>query len=347
VSTLITSSRRAAFRACPRKHQYLYVDLLIPTRSLVRNRDWGTVFHLACEQYHEGDASDEAIEFGVDAIVDSQLEAFDKAACEIVFRHYAAHWGPLDRTRQCLGAEVQFEAPLINPDSLSSSRLYREAGKMDALVRADDGIWVMEHKTTTADITPGSTYWLRLDLDAQVSTYIDGAKTLGHDVMGMIYDVIKRPTLEPLKATPVEKQEFTQGKGCRLCGGGKAVKGDGCAACGDGWVDPPRLYANLRAADETIIEYVARIDAAITADRNAWFQRGNVVRIGNELQAARRDTWQQMRALHQATKDGTGYRNPDACSKFGNLCEYFDLCTGRASYGQYKRAESAHSELRI
>ena len=36
----------------------------------------------------------------------------------------------------------------------------------------------------------------------------DGAAALGHDVAGCLYDVICKPGLRPLKATPVEARKL-------------------------------------------------------------------------------------------------------------------------------------------
>lgn len=62
------------------------------------------------------------------------------------------------------------------------------------------GALVVEHKTTAADITPGAPYWTKLVLDAQVSAYYAGAAHLGHDVVGVLYDVLRKPALKPLAA---------------------------------------------------------------------------------------------------------------------------------------------------
>jgi hypothetical protein len=40
-------------------------------------------------------------------------------------------------------------------------------------------VLVVEHKTSSEDVTPGSFYWSRLRMDGQVSVYFDGARALG------------------------------------------------------------------------------------------------------------------------------------------------------------------------
>lgn len=58
---------------------------------------------------------------------------------------------------------------------------------------------IIEHKTTSEDIGPGSFYWRRLTLDTQVSTYIAAMRTRGHDVGGVLYDVLRKPAHRPSK----------------------------------------------------------------------------------------------------------------------------------------------------
>jgi PD-(D/E)XK nuclease superfamily protein len=60
--------------------------------------------------------------------------------------------------------------------------------------------YVLEHKTTSEDCGPGSRYWAKLTLDAQISTYLVGARELGFQPQGVLYDVLRKPALRPLEA---------------------------------------------------------------------------------------------------------------------------------------------------
>jgi PD-(D/E)XK nuclease superfamily len=57
----------------------------------------------------------------------------------------------------------------------------------------------MEHKTASEDIGLGSVFWKRLRLDAQASNYIAGARALGFEPDGVLYDVLRKPALRPLE----------------------------------------------------------------------------------------------------------------------------------------------------
>lgn len=57
--------------------------------------------------------------------------------------------------------------------------------------------YVVEHKTTSEDLSLGGTYVRRLNLDVQADTYLDGARALGHDPAGVLYDLCRKPAQRP------------------------------------------------------------------------------------------------------------------------------------------------------
>ena len=173
---------------------------------------------------------------------------------------------------------------------------------------------VVEHKTTSADITPGSPYWRRLALDAQVSLYLGGAGAL-------LYDVIKKPSLRPLRATPVEARRYTKAG---------------------------TLYAAQREADETPDAYEARLLADIAQHPDAYYQRGTVVRTEEEAQEAGRDVWMTARMIRESRYLDAWPRNPSACDAYGRTCDYWPVCSGTASIDDdvlYRDAGAQHEEL--
>jgi hypothetical protein len=179
---------------------------------------------------------------------------------------------------------------------------------------------VVEHKTATEDITPGSDYWKRLRIDGQVSIYHEGARALELDPQFCLYDVLLKPKQRPYKATALEDRKF---------------KRDGT------------LYANQRERDETPEEYRARLMEAIAEAPTSYFQRGEVIRLDSEMEEALFDVWQIGQQMREAERAGRYPRNPDACVRFGRTCSYFGVCTGEASLTDpalFRRSE-LHPEL--
>src|SRR5262249_8193713 len=131
---------------------------------------------------------------------------------------------------ETLAVEAEFSTPIIDPD-------------------------------TGAEL-PGITYWERLSLDLQCSVYLLGAQALGFKPKGGLYDVLGKPRVSPLKATPAEQPK------CRKAGGG--------------------LYAGQREHDETPEDFRVRVAEHIRTAPAPLFRRGRVVRFpADELAAAR------------------------------------------------------------
>lgn len=217
-------------------------------------------------------------------------------------------------------------------------------------------VYVVEHKTSSLDIGPGTPYWRRLTLDSQVSNYLRLAAAAGFEARGVLYDVVRKVGLEPYAATPVEQRKYTapKDKACPECKKKSAPPPphtvDGLT-CADGRIvtDPGgKLYANLRDRDETPEEYRARVREHIGANPERYYQRGVVVRLPEEERDAAFDAWGVGREIRESQLAQRWPRNPDACDSYGSLCPYFDVCTGAATIDDpalFRLAETEHEEL--
>jgi hypothetical protein len=216
-----------------------------------------------------------------------------------------------------VAVEQEFRIPLVNPETGAESKTWQLAGKLDGLVRDEQGrLFVLEHKTSSADIGPGSDYIARLRLDGQVSMYLRAAREMGHgEPAGVLYDVIGKVALRPYKKSAEIK-----------------LKKDGTP------------YANCRLEDETPDEYRARVAEHIAANPDDYFQRVTVVRLEDELREFERELWQMGSIMRDAVRTGIAPRNPDACSRYGSMCSFWPVCSGETSQDSYPRG-AAHSEL--
>lgn len=366
VSELYTSSRLRVLRDCLRRHFYRYtLGVLTPQSPAML---FGTVVHAALEAYFVAwklQRLDERLPDALKEIEHSQLSQTDQVRARILVIAYHLRWG--GEPWEIVAVEAEFRYELAG---------HLIGGKLDALIRdtRDGRVYVLEHKTTRQEASPGSVYWDRLSIDGQVSIYVDGATMLGHEIAGCIYDVLKTPEHEPKLATPPDQREYTQGKGCKKCGGsakpGEIVQGRGfytvsmvtveeikCEECdGTGWKknkegvpEAPRLYSRFRETDETPEEFEERVLAEIAERPDDFLIRSIVVRLDDELPRMRRDLADTI-ALHGMAVAAFGDeppRNPDACAKFNSLCPYFAACAGRASIDdqhQFPRG-ATHPEL--
>lgn len=342
-SNRLTASRLTCQRTCQRKH---WIEYELGVRPLARSRalSFGTAYHAGLArwwwdfQLDEGGRVQQMLVAFRHAAEVEELDPFDVVLGEELLLGYHVRW--VGEGWETLGVEVQFEIPLKNPATGAASRTFVETGKVDVVARhLESGrVKVVEHKTAGGDISAGSEYWQRLELDGQVSIYVDGGRALGFpDLDTVTYDVTSKPKLVPLKATPEEERKYTQ----------KPSK------TADGTVRPAgSLYAGQREADETIDEYRARVAMVVASKPDELYRRGDVTRLEDDLDEFRYDIWQTAAQLREAYASGLGERahprNFDACWKYSSLCPYFPVCTKRTTIEDptlYRVVESVHPEL--
>ena len=221
--------------------------------------------------------------------------------------------------------EVATLSPLPDPykQATLEAKTWHLSGKIDAIAkeRSTGKTFIVEHKTTSSDIGPGSDYWRKIPIDGQVSGYFVGAKVNGHEAEVCLYDVIRKPTIKPYKATPQDKIKYNK----------------------DGTVSK-----TCRLVDETPEEWKARLEADIAERPDYYFARLEVVRSESDLAEYLFDMWAVGREIADAERMGRFSRNPQACSVFGS-CEYFDVCTGCASLDDvtlFKKVDAPNMELK-
>lgn len=312
---LLTQSRARAARLCARYHHLRYVLRYQAVESR-EELEFGTVVHFALADWWASKDLDASLAHL------APLEPFARARAEAMIRGYHVRWG--DEPLEAVSIEQSFECALVNPDTSAESKLWRLAGKLDVVVRntATGLKHLVEHKTSSDDVSPGSYYVRKLRLDTQVSIYFDGAAALGHEVDSCIYDVLGKISIRPHKATPEESRKYTK---------------------------TGALYASQRANDETVDEYLARCVECICAEPERYYQRLDVVRLEGELVENRRDIWQLAQRCREDERLDRAPRNPEACLRNGGKpCEFFDVCTGAASLddpNRFKSLTDAHPEL--
>jgi hypothetical protein len=299
---ILTNSRLACFRACPRRH-YLKYELGLRAADESLALRVGSAFHRALEARDRGQDVEAALALGMD-------DPFDLALVAAMFDCHERRWA--DQPLGAVATELAFDLPLVNPETGAATPVFRIAGVIDAIVRLPDGrLALKEVKTTSRDFSPGADYWTRLHLDPQLSIYVLAARELGHPVETVLYDVTRRPALRPLKATPPEARKYTK----------------------DG-----RLYASQRESDETPEEFAARVAADIAEKPDHYFARIEIARLDQDLDECARDVWRTQRVIRDCQLEAEraiarGQRptvawakSPDACMGNGVTCEFLAVC---------------------
>lgn len=309
----ITTSEIRAYKRCREEHRFSYA-LGYRTHYRGGALAFGTVVHAGLEAWWRGLPLAGALEALHDSAFAEGLDDYEQAKAAVMLEGYDARWGSLRGDFEVLHVEHTFRV-------LRGLGSYQLGGKFDALAVIEGQPIVVEHKTTSEDIGAGSDYWARLTLDDQVGNYLAAAEALGYRAGGVLYDVLKKPSVEPLRATPPDKRRF---------------KKDGT------------LYANQREDDEPLEAYRARLVEALAEAPQTYFARQLVVRFDEETARANRDTDRIAAEILRVVPDEPQPRSPDACKRYGRMCEYFDVCTGAASLddsARFRRTTNPHEEL--
>lgn len=332
---VLTHSCMSSYKSCARKFYYAYIEGIRKDRTSAPLR-FGGNFHNGLDWLAQGVSLDEVC----NRIRAAYAEAPDWALaeeggldewlteCETVVRllcGYVWRWG--EDKSEVVATEQVFDVPIVNPETGASSRTFRLQGKIDKIVRLEDGrVAVREHKTTGDDISALSDYWKRLRVDQQISTYMLAALTLGHQVETVEYDVIRKPGIEPRKLTKAELKTLTE-------------TGE---YCGESFSPAP-------VERESPEMYGARLSQDIAARPDFYFARQEIPRLAADIEEFRVELWQIAEQVRESRAASRWFRNTDACLR-PYRCEFFEPCMAGAyplteTPQGYVRLENVHPEL--
>lgn len=230
------------------------------------------------------------------------------------------------------GVEQEFHLPIVNPATRRPSPMFTHAGKFDGLISRYDGPYLLEHKTCSEDLSPGSWYWRRLAIDTQLSGYLLASWLSGQRLAGVLYDVIRKPEIRPKKLGLADSSEFRQsGLYC-----GRQMSS----------ASYQRFCLDLERHEGPEM-FEARLAQDTLARPEWYFGRQILCRLDRELLTYARELWLTAQDMHQAMRFGDHRRNDKACYQFFRPCEYLDLCAGqdRVENPRWHKLPSLHPEL--
>lgn len=330
---VITNSELTVWRRCQREHDYAYARGYRPVETS-EALEFGTRWHRGMEAWWRG----EGLQAAIEAAVDGCASEYDVSKLRALLAGYDAGWSPGHDASNVVAVEVEFRAPISAPCTGRKVECALSGGKIDVLLC--DGI--VEHKTTSEDIAPGSNYWRLLSLNSQVSTYYAGARALGVAPQRCVYDVVKKPTIQPRQIAVVDDD----GVKVVLDGSGERVRTKDAKKWRE--TGDAKLGYVAQTRDETPEEYEQRLLMDIAANPDSYYQRGEVVRLESEEVEAALDMMVYAMDMLDAQGRARSPRNPDACRRYGRMCPYFEVCTGEASLDdpvKFRRLENIHEEL--
>lgn len=312
---VITNSEMKAFRRCQRYWSYRYLLGYSPRKKAGPLR-FGSLMHAGLETWW---ATAGDLDAALTRIRAESENPLDRVKATELMRGYHYRW--VNEPITVIAVEQEFRAPIVHPDTGAVMQVAELAGKFDAICEHDGYQYLPEHKTSAENLADGADYWRVLRLDSQISTYIIGARALGYEPRGVLYDVVAKPSIDPHSATPEAKRKYTKAG---------------------------QLYANQRAQDETLDEYAERLRESIIHNVEDYYKRAVVVRLEHETRDAMRDIWDTAAAIHAAQAAHYHPKNPDSCRAFNRVCSFFEVCTKEASLDdelRFEKLDNPHQEL--
>jgi hypothetical protein len=262
MNNIITATRQETLLNCPRKHYWSFEVGLKPESDANALR-FGKAWHNAMEARWQGASYEEALSKAIPEGV--QMDELQVATLSGLLAGYYAKYKDAEVVKE-LHPEVEFHY------SLAGSRTFQVGGKIDGLgILRDDRQVLVESKSTSESVEDGSDYWLRLRFNSQVFQYVLAARENGWDVSVVIYDVVRKPAIEPRQIRVLDEQ----GRKIVLDAAGQRIyKANGePRESGDtekGWVLQSRLETpeefGQRLADDTVARpdfYFARREVPI------------------------------------------------------------------------------------
>lgn len=337
---LLTHSSTQTHKACNRRYYLAYILGLRPAHNSDALR-LGGAFHIGLEELKANNGPEEAetvirdLYAGADCppwLEPIEFETELETAVAMVRGYHARYHA--DPICTYVAVEQSFSLPILNPETGYPTPNFSNAGKIDGIVRLPDGrLAVAEHKTTSDDITPGSSYWQRLLLDAQISRYFLAARDLGFDVETVVYDVVRKPSIRPKAVTKADRA----------------------------WATSNANYHGLPLTSEcpereTPKMYGARLAADMAERPEFYFARNEIPRLESDLVEFQRETWitqQQIRdsELKQRHWGASAWpRNTSSCTS-PYPCPYLAICRGMTGDPTdsipegYRRVDVLHGEL--
>src|SRR5688572_16696721 len=114
---LLTETRCQLARRCLREEKLRYVDGLVPIGTAEALR-FGTLWHCGMETWWKMVQNVERLRFAKVTMRNQatpETDAYELARAEAMFEGYDARWG--GEAFDVIGVEIEFRAPLVNPET--------------------------------------------------------------------------------------------------------------------------------------------------------------------------------------------------------------------------------------
>lgn len=312
----------SCFKDCRRKHEFTYELGLRPVTDS-RALRMGSAFHDGIAALGRGESTEAACQ-AAGGHYEDMPDAFDLfdwlMERETVLRFVCAYeWRWANMRLEYVAVEGAFQLPLVNPATGKATPSFDLAGKIDGIVRLEDGrLAVKESKFLGEDVGQGAPLWRRLRMDQQISLYIHAARQAGYAVDTVLYDVARKPSIEPTPVPLLDSDGFKvvldqYGERVRNANG-KAFRQTS---------DKEKGY-ELQTRPMTTLEWGTKLTDDICSRPDFYFARVEIPRLDQDVAAYQAEVWDIQLEIREAQRTGRHYRTVGRSCQF---CPYFDLCS--------------------
>lgn len=236
------------------------------------------------------------------------------ATCHGLIIGYHERWQDEQSAIEVVEIEKAYQSPLVNIDTGRSSRTFTTAGKIDKLASDPKGLILIDHKTTSQDISdPTGPYWRQLAVDSQASHYELLLLANGIRLDGIVWDVTRKPGIKPKQVAAKVRKEILELS--HYCGTELTSE------------TLEYLHATEKPRENGEL-YAARLAAETIENPDRYFGRRSNPRTREQLAEYATELWGTAGQIRDARRLDQHYRNSGACFNYGTPCRFLGLCSG-------------------
>ena len=299
-NTTLTQSSMGTLQACPTMYDLRinqgYVSIDRPVALKV-----GSAFHKGVEAFRVHGTWD-TFEVGV---VLNELESDQRCVVRVMLEVYARKYASETWEYEAVEKQMSYTDAFDGVDV---------RGVIDAIATDGGRRYLVETKTT-ARIDGAYLESLWYKRQTLMYAWMEG------DIDGVVYDIIQKPTIRRLKATPEDKRKYNK-------------DGD--------------LNKKQRETDESDVAFMERLRAWY-GEHPETLHRETIVHTEDQIAAFRNDLSDIASLLKHFEAKGSWPRNLTACFAYGRPCEFAQYCQSDRNPmildSYYKKRDDVHPEL--
>ena len=267
---------------------------------------------------------------------------------KVMYGMSAYQWYYSESEYEILATELKFDLPVKNPTTGRTLPNCKIVGKIDKLVRNQNGIpMIMEHKTTSSSLDSDSTFWGNLRLNTQISMYVYAAQQLQLEgllegygikatdplIQDCVFDGLHKPGIAPKKLSQKDSKAFVEtgdyfGKKFEVTGveGFQMIYGKQ-----DIYVDKEEADVESGAKEgtftirETPEMYGMRLMTDMSERPEFYFGRREVSRTKKDIENFQKKIYSIYQGYKFMCRTETWSMDEDQCEAT-YICEYTGLC---------------------